>query len=334
MRSLVTGATGFLGKQLVVKLSKLGHEVTALGRNSSIGEQLVTENVRFIARDLRDRSGIIADLQGQDYVFHCGALSSPWGQDRDFYEINFLGTKNVIQGCQIHDIKRLIHVSTSAVYCNYHDRLNILENTPLPIPVNAYANSKQLAELEVSNAHQSGLPTIAIRPRGIFGPGDTAILPRLMRANRHVGIPFIDRGKACIDITYVDNVIDALLLCQNAPDTLLGRIFNITNGEPITVANLLTQLFAKLEEPCRLKPISLRTANWTASLMESIANTILLGREPILTRYTVGLLAYSQTLDITAATHELGYQPRVSIDNGLDIFARWYQTNNSDRYVP
>ncbi|PSB50077.1 NAD-dependent epimerase/dehydratase family protein [Chamaesiphon polymorphus] len=329
MRSLITGATGFLGKQLVVKLSQLGHEVTALGRNSTIGDRLVTENVRFVSRDLRDREGIIADLQGQDYVFHCGALSSPWGKERDFYEINYLGTKNVIEGCQIHRIKRLIHVSTSAVYCDYRDRLNILEDTPLPIPVNAYTRSKQLAELEVSKAYQAGVPTITIRPRGIFGPGDTAILPRLMRANRRVGIPFIDRGRACIDITYIDNVIDALLLCQTAPDTALGKIFNITNGEPITVANLLTKLFTKLDEPCRLRPISLRAANWTASLMELIANTILLGKEPILTRYTVGLLAYSQTLDITAATHELGYQPRVSIDSGLDIFARWYQTHTN-----
>jgi nucleoside-diphosphate-sugar epimerase len=334
MRILVTGATGFLGKKLVFKLRDLGHEVTALGRNLAIGRELAAKNVRFVVRDLRDREGIIADCQGQDYIFHCGALSSPWGQERDFDDINVLGTKNIIQGCQTHRIERLIYVSTSAVYFDYLDRLNIPETTPFPPPVNAYAKSKQLAELEIDNAHQSGLPVITIRPRGIFGPEDTAILPRLMRANRRLGIPLIDGGKASIDITYVDNVLDALLLCQQAPEHLLGQVFNITNGEPISVANLLAKIFDKLDDPCRLKPISRHMANGVASLMELIANTLLLGREPILTRYTVGLLAYSQTLDITAATHELGYQPRVSIDDGLDIFARWYQTNNSDRYVP
>jgi nucleoside-diphosphate-sugar epimerase len=280
--------------------------------------------VKFIVRDLRDRDGIISDCKDQDCIFHCGALSSPWGREQDFYDINVVGTQNIISGCQIYNVGRLIYVSTSAVYFDYRDRLNIPEDMPLPSPANAYAQSKQLAELEIITANRAGLPAIAIRPRGIFGPGDTAILPRLMKANQRLGIPLIDGGNAQIDITYVDNVIDALLLCQQAPDRLLGKIFNITNGQPISVANLLAQLFAKLNKPCRLRPISRQMADRMASLMETIANTIFMGREPILTRYTVGLLAYSQTLDITAATQELGYQPRISIDEGLDIFARWY----------
>jgi nucleoside-diphosphate-sugar epimerase len=325
VKILVTGATGFLGKQLAFKLRDLGYEVTALGRNLALSRELANNNIRFIAGDLRDRDVIISACQGQDYVFHCGALSAPWGKERDFEDINVLGTQHIIQGCQIHQIERVIYVSTSAVYFDYHDRLNISESTPFPPSVNAYAKSKQLAELEIATAHQAGLPVITIRPRGIFGAGDTAILPRLMRANQRLGIPFIDGGTATIDITYIDNVIDALLLCQQAPAHLLGRVFNITNDEPIAVSHLLTKLFTKLDEPCHLRPISRRTANGMATLLESIANTLLWGREPILTRYTVGLLAYSQTLDITAAKTELGYQPRVSIDDGLDVFAKWYR---------
>jgi nucleoside-diphosphate-sugar epimerase len=325
VKTLVTGATGFLGKQLAFRLRDLGYEVTAFGRNLAIGRELTANNIRFIAGDLRDREGIISACESQDYVFHCGALSAPWGKERDFEDINVLGTKHIIQGCQTHQIKRLIYVSTSAVYFDYHDRLNISETTQFPPPVNAYAKSKQLAELEIVTAHQAGVPVISIRPRGIFGAGDTAILPRLMRANQRLGIPFIDGGQATIDITYIDNVIDALLLCQQAPAHLLGRVFNITNDEPIAVSLLLTKLFTKLEEPCHIRPISRRTANGVATLLESIANTLLWGREPILTRYTVGLLAYSQTLNITAAKTELGYHPRVSIDDGLDAFAKWYR---------
>jgi nucleoside-diphosphate-sugar epimerase len=323
VKILVTGATGFLGKQLAFRLRDLGHEVTALGRNVAIGRELIDKDINFIARDLRDREGIVGDCQGQNYIFHCGALSSPWGKERDFNDINVLGTKYIIEGCQIDRINRLIYVSTSAVYFDYRDRINIPEATPFPPPVNAYAKSKQLAELEIAKAHQSGLPVITIRPRGIFGVGDTAILPRLMRANQRLGIPFIDGGTATIDITYIDNVIEALLLCQQAPAHLLGRVFNITNDEPIAVAQLLAKLFAKLDKPCHLRPISRRTATAMATLMESIANTLLWGREPIFTRYTVGLLAYTQTLDITAAKTELGYQPRISIDDGLERFAQW-----------
>lgn len=325
MKILITGGTGFLGKQLVLKLKKFDYDITFLGRNQLIGQQLESENVRFLPVDLRDTEGIIKACQGQDYVFHCGALSSPWGKYQDFYDTNVLGTRNVIQGCQTHNIKRLIYVSTSSVYFDFCDRLNIPENTTLLTSVNSYAKSKQLAEQEINQAHHIGLPVISIRPRGIFGVGDTAILPRLIRASKKTGIPLINEGKACIDITYVDNVVDALLLCQNAPDTLLGRTFNITNGEPIYLIDLLEKLFHKLNYPFKLKPISYNTAYGVASIMELISNTILFGKEPILTRYTVGLLAFSQTLDITAAVQELGYKPRVTIEEGLDIFSQWWK---------
>jgi nucleoside-diphosphate-sugar epimerase len=325
MKILVTGGTGFLGKQLVFKLRELGHEVTALGRNQLIGQQLEAANVRFLPVDLRNQTATVAACQGQDYVFHCGALSAPWGKYQDFYDTNVLGTRNIIQGCKIHQVKRLIYTSTSSVYFEFGDRCNISENTPFPKPVNYYAKSKQLAEQEINQAYQSGLPVITIRPRGIFGPGDTTILPRLIRASGKTGIPLINQGKAQIDITYVDNVVDALFLCQNAPDRLLGQFFNITNGEAIAIADLLGKLFEKLNYPVKLKPISYHTAYGAAFAMELIANTLLWGREPILTRYTVGLLAFSQTLDITAAVQQLGYQPRITIEQGLEIFSQWWK---------
>lgn len=329
MNVLVTGGTGFLGKQLALKLHSLCHQVTILGRNPFIGQQLQAENLRFLSADLRDKEAIITACQEQDYVFHCGALSSPWGKYQDFYDTNVLGTRNIIQGCQTYSIKRLIYVSTSSVYFDFSHSFNISEDTLFPTPVNAYAKTKQLAEQEINQAHQFGLPVIMIRPRGIFGPGDTSILPRLIRASTRTSIPLINAGKACIDITYVDNVVDALLLCKDCPDSLLGRVFNITNGEPMYLSTLLDKLSHKLNYSFKFRPISYNIAYWAAATMELLANTLLFGKEPILTRYTVGLLAFSQTLDITAAVKELGYKPRVSIEEGLDIFVKWGKSNGT-----
>jgi nucleoside-diphosphate-sugar epimerase len=292
MKVLVTGGTGFLGKQLAFRLQALGYQVSILGRNTAIGKQLTAAKMQFLPTDLTDTPAIIDACREQDYVFHCGALSSPWGNHQKFYNTNVLGTRNLIQGCKIHGIQRLIHVSTSAVYFDFSHRFNISDSLPTK-PVNAYAQTKRLAEIEIQKAHQEGLPVITIRPRGIFGPGDTAILPRLIRANQKIGIPFIDQGNAVIDITYIDNVVDALILCKDADSSLLGGIFNISNNQPINVANLLTKMFEKLEYPLKLKPISYQTADWLAAAMELIANTVMLGREPPLTRYTVGLLAKS-----------------------------------------
>lgn len=138
----------------------------------------------------------------------------------------------------------------------------------------------------------------------------------------------IDGGRALVDLTYVDNVVDACLLCQAAPDRLIGRTFNITNGQPMPFIEALELLFAKLEVRLQAKRVSYRAAYAIASLMELAANMFQAGKEPMLTRYTVGVLGLSQTLDITAAKEELGYKPHVSIEAGMDEFAE------SWRYTP
>ncbi|KAF3887521.1 MULTISPECIES: NAD-dependent epimerase/dehydratase family protein [Nostocales] len=326
MNILVTGGTGFLGQHLALRLQSLGHHVSVLGRNQKIGKQLEAEGFKFLPIDLRDKEATVTACQGQDSVFHCAALSSPWGKYRDFYDSNVVATRHIIQGCQEWGVKRLIHVSTPSIYFNFCHRFNIRENDPLPkIPANAYAETKLLAEQEIDRAHQQGFPVITIRPRSIVGPGDTAIFPRLLQASSRIGIPLINQGKACIDVTYVDNVVDALLLCQNAPDTSLGKKFNITNGQPIELRNLLEMLSQQLGYPLKFTPYPYKIANLAATAMEFFSKSILFGKEPVLTRYKVGVLAFSQTLDITAARTELGYQPRVSLEEGLKIFAQWWK---------
>jgi nucleoside-diphosphate-sugar epimerase len=323
MNVLITGGTGFLGKQLALKLRSLGDYVTVLGRNQSIGTQLEAVGLRFVAADLRDQQAIAAACQGQDCVFHCGALSSPWGNRQEFYDINVLGTRHLVQGCLTHRVSRLVHVSTSAVYFTYADRLQIPESLPFPQPIGAYARTKQLAEQEIQSAHQQGLSVITIRPRGIFGAGDTTILPRLLRASDRTGIPLIRQGKAVIDITYIDNVVDALRCCQQASDSLSGRVYNITNGEPMPLIALLEQLSQQLGT-LKFKPMSFPIAYGLATTMEGMA-ALWAGSEPILTRYTVGLLTFSQTLAIDAAKTDLSYQPQVTLEEGITQFSQWWK---------
>lgn len=327
MNVLITGGTGFLGKRLALTLRSLGDQVTVLGRNQAIGQQLEAAGVRFIVADLRDASAIAAACRGQDCVFHCGALSSPWGRLRDFYEINVFGTRHLVQGCLTHQVARLVHVSTSAVYFTYADRFQISELYPLPKPVGPYARTKQLAEQEIQAAEQQGLSVITIRPRGIFGPGDTTILPRLLRASDRTGIPLIRQGKAVIDITYIDNVVHALRCCQMAPDSLSGRIYNITNGKPLPLIVLLERLSQQLGSTLKFKSLSFPLAYGLATAMEVVA-TLFDRSEPILTRYTVGLLTFSQTLSIHAAVTDLNYQPVISLEQGFTQFAQWWKEEN------
>ncbi|HEY9627841.1 MAG TPA: NAD(P)-dependent oxidoreductase [Coleofasciculaceae cyanobacterium] len=328
MQVLITGGTGFLGKRLALKLRSLGDTVTVLGRNQFIGRQLEAAGLRFVAADLRDAVAIAAACRGQDCVFHCGALSAPWGDSREFYDINVLGTRHLVQGCLAHRVPRLVHVSTSAVYFTYADQLQIPESLPLPKPVSPYARTKQLAEQEIQTAYQQGLSVITLRPRGIFGPGDTTILPRLLRASDRTGIPLIRQGKAVLDITYIDNVVHALQCCQQASDALSGRAYNITNGEPRSLRMLLEQLSQRLGSALQFKPMPFPLAYGLAAAMEGIA--LFSNSEPILTRYTVGLLAFSQTLAIQAAITDLGYRPPITLEQGLTQFAQWWQETGKE----
>ncbi|QJD83004.1 NAD-dependent epimerase/dehydratase family protein [Cohnella herbarum] len=326
-KALVTGATGFLGRATALRLRDLGWDVQGLGRDPQAGRLLTEQGIPFVQADLRSTKEIEKACAGQDYVIHCAALSSPWGRYRDFYEMNVTGTENVVTGCLRHGVRRLVHVSTPSVYFDYSDRLLISEQTELPRkPVNAYAATKLIAERIVSDAGANGLPSVIIRPRAIFGPGDTSLFPRLLRVNESRGIPMIGGGQAELDLTFMDNVVDALLMACRAPDDATGHIYNISNGEPVKLIELLRQLFDELQLPLRVKPVSRPIALAAGQGLEWLYRALpSLGPEPKFTRYTVGLLAYSQTLNISKARKSLGYEPRISIKEGLRRFADWWR---------
>ncbi|MBY0123844.1 NAD(P)-dependent oxidoreductase [Bacillus sp. S/N-304-OC-R1] len=328
MKVLVTGGTGFLGQKLALRLKNIGYDVTAIGRNQAIGKGLKEQGVRFIPCSLEDRDSILALCQGQDFVFHSGALSSPWGKYEDFYKSNVIGTRNIIEGCKSANVKRLIHVSTPSLYFHYDERLDVKESDPLPETfVNHYARTKHLAEQEIDQAFRDGLPVVTIRPRAIFGPGDNAILPRLVKVCEKGMFPKIGNGSVEVDITYVENVVDALILCMNSGEHTLGQKYNITNGVRVNLYEMIEDVMSRLGKSFSYKSISFRKAFFIAKVLEYFSTVFLGGKEPILTRYTVSVLSKSQTLNIERAKKELGYEHRVSIEEGIQHFVDWWKSN-------
>ncbi len=223
------------------------------------------------------------------------------------------GTAHVLAGCIAHDVGRLIYVSSPSVVFDGRDVRDQREDAPYPRRfVSVYSETKKLGE-DLVNAAAGRLHTTIVRPKAIFGPGDRTLLPRLLDAARRGRLPIIGDGRNLVDLTYVDNVVSALVLALTAPAA--GRTYTITNGEHVRLWDVVRDLLRHYGLPEQLRHMPLPIAHAAAALMELRAAAT--GREPLLTRYTVAILARTQTYDIGAARRGLGYTPRITVAEGV-----------------
>ena len=326
MISVITGATGCVGLNLAKRLVKEGHNVIALGRNQQLGNIISQIGANFVSLDLNDLSRLKEITHNAELIFHCAALSSPWGRYNEFYRANVLGTANIIEATSPHT--RLIYVSSPSIYFDFTEKYDIKENAPLPAkPANHYIKTKLLAEQLIDHAYkEKSLNVITLRPRAIFGPYDRAIMPRLLHAGKNGVLPIIGSGENIIDITNVDNVVEGLLLAAFANDSLCGKKYNITNDEPKPLLEIVSMIFEALGKPLKIRNISYPTANAWAFCLEKIYSTLLSNKEPPITRYSAGVLALGQTLNIDAAKTDLHYKPIKSIEEGITEYAAWYKS--------
>ena len=322
-RVLVTGAYGFLGRYVVRELLAHGYEVVAFGRKRDKLEALRkdgAEAAELFVGDFCRQEDITAATKGVDFVIHAGALSTVWGKRSDFMETNVRGTQRVVRACKQNKVKRLVFVSSPSIYAGKCDRLNIREEDyDASNRLNYYIESKILAEKVLRE--QRSVPCVILRPRGLFGIGDSSIIPRLIKANRRSGIPLFRGGHNLVDITCVENAAIALRLAVES-EAAVGQVYNITNGEPQEFRAILEELFRALGETPRYLRLPLGLLYGVATLSERVYRLFRLDGEPPFTRYTICTLGYSQTLNIEKAERELGYRPIVSLRAGIRKYAK------------
>ena len=317
MDILVTGGTGFLGRHLVRALLSEGHLVRLMGRNTEDGgiKALFDGGAVPVRSDLRDKAAVMEACRGAEVVFHVGALSAPWGKRSEFFDTNVGGTQSVVNGCRLHGVRRLVYVSSPSVVFDGRDHINLREDAPYPRRfASVYSLTKKLGE-DVVNGASSSIETVILRPKAMFGPGDVALLPRLITAARRGRLPQIGNGRNRVDLTYVDNVVYALLLSMGAPEAP-GHTYTITNDEHPRLWSVIRDTLQRLGLPTSLRRIPLPVALVVAGAMEAISTVT--GREPTLTRYSAAILARTQTYDITAAKRDLSYTPVVPFAEGME----------------
>ncbi len=316
MDVLVTGGTGFLGQHLAAMLLARGDSVRLLGRNMTAAKALLERGAVPVVADLRQRDAIMSACEGVEVVYHAGALSAPWGRLADFFEINVGGTEAVLAGCLKYGVRRVVYVSSpSVVFDGGHQRLST-EDAPYPCRfASVYSLTKKLGEDRVRAASHQEFETVIMRPKAIFGPGDTSLLPRLIEAARRGRLPQIGDGSNLVDLTYVENVAHAMLLAADSSQAI-NKTYTITNDEHVPLWEVIRAVLERLRLSTHLRAVPLPVALTAASVMESMAT--ITGREPLLTRYSAAILARTQTYDISAAKRDLGYAPIFTISEGIE----------------
>jgi nucleoside-diphosphate-sugar epimerase len=322
MKILLTGATGFLGYRTLEKLIDIDSvaEIIATGRTLKESHKVNHFKVNYKLGDLNMPQFINKLMNGVDCVIHVAALSSPWGKREAFVAANVTTQKNLIQAAKKNSIWRYIYISTPSMYFELNDKFNIKESDPLPRKyINAYAETKRLAEIELENA---GIPYVILRPRALTGRGDTVIMPRLIRAYDEGRLKLIGDGENMADLTSVANVADAIVLALST-EKGINQTYNISNGAPVKLWDSIATVLDKLGKTPPSRRVPFGIVKIIAKVME-IKSKMTNMKEPALTVYGVGILAKSMTMDISKAKNLLGYQPNVTTEEAIEEFVNWY----------
>ena len=319
-RALVTGGSGFIGLALVRQLLDRGVEVKTLGRRPS--DALAELGVEQVLGDLQDPAVVSQATAGCDTVFHVAAKAGIWGSFEEYHGINVVGSDNVIDACREHGVSRLVYTSTPSVVFNRRH----IEGGDEGLPhaerfLCHYARTKSMAEKRLLAASSDRLKTVAIRPHLVWGPGDTNLIPRLLERGRRGLLKQVGDGSNLVDISYIDNVVDAHLLAADnlaGKATAAGRAYFISQGEPVNLWGWINELFARLAVPPVDNRVGFGVAYAAGALLEGIYT--LAGRqdEPRMTRFLAEQLAKSHWFSIANARRDLGYEPKVSTAEGLD----------------
>ena len=313
MRMLITGASGFIGGALWRAARKAGHDVIALGRRS-------LPDPDYHACDLTEGLGL--DFQ-PDVVVHAAARSSPWGSRQEFGAQNVEATRKVVDFCTGRGRPLLVHLSTGAVMYENRHQFDLDEETPLPVhPISRYARTKREAEAIVQG--YAG-PWCIIRPRAVFGPGDTVVFPRILRAARAERLPLIESSEPVIgDLIYIDTLVDYVLRIIERRST---GLYVLTNNQPVPILEFLGSVLCKLGLPVPHRRVPVGRAMLAAAAAEGVYRLLPFLGEPPITRFGVSVFAYSKTFRVAKALRDLG-EPSVGLGEGIDRFVQWQRSQN------
>jgi len=326
MKALVTGGGGFLGTAIVRQLLARGDMVRTLARRAhrQLDELPQVDQIRG---DVANPVIVDKAAAGCDIVFHTAAKAGIWGPFSEYFQSNVEGTRNVIASCRKLGIRRLVFTSSPSVVFNGEHLAGVDETIPYASKFEAaYPQTKAEAERLVLSANDDTLGTVALRPHLIWGPGDTNLLPRIIARARTGRLHRIGRSDPLIDPIFIDNAAEAHLLAADRlvpRSPIAGKIYFVTQGEPIPLWTMINSMLKAAELPPVDRSIPASLAMSLGLAMEWGYRLTGKTEDPPVTRFLVRELSTTHWFNIDAARRDLGYEPRVTIEEGLKRLEHW-----------
>lgn len=323
MIALVTGATGYTGSCLTKHLLKDGHKVRILARSREKAEELRGLGAELILGDIRDKSVVIEAVEGVDTIFHLAAAFRAVGlNDKEYWDIHVLGTRNVLEASLKYRIKRFVHCSTIGVHGGVPE---IPSNEESPFnPGDIYQLTKLEGEkLAIQYWREKGLPVVVVRPAGIYGPGEMRFFKLFKAVNK--GIFFmIGNGNVYWHPVYIDDLIQGMMLAGTVPN-VEGEAFIIGGEGYITLNELVNSIASVLGVKLKKIYIPVMPIQLFGSLCEFFCKPF--GIEPPIYRRRVDFFTKNRAFSISKAENRLGYRPEYNLLTGLRLTAQWYKEN-------
>ncbi len=316
MDVFVTGGSGFIGGRLIQRLASEGRRVRALARSDAAARRVAELGAEPVRGDIADRASLASTAAGTDVALHLAAHLGEWGPWADFERGNVEGTRNVLAACAEAGVRRFVHCGTEAALMAGDPLVHVDETAPLrPDSRAPYPATKAQAELAVREANRGGFETVAVRPRFVWGKGDTTLLPGMVATVEAGQWAWVGGGTNVTDTAHVDNVVEGLVLA--AEKGRPGEAYFITDDEPVVFREFVTAMLESqdVQPPDRSLPA------WTAAPMARVCEAawklLPLRGDPPMTTFRSWLLTQECTIDISKAKAELGYTPLVTREQGL-----------------
>ena len=315
--AFVTGGSGFIGGRVIERLRGDGYAVRALARSDTAADKVRARGAEPVIGDLFDVATMRTGAEGCELAFHAAATLGDWGSPDEFERGNVVGTRNALEACSSAGVKRFVHVGTEAALMAGEPLVNVDETAPLrPDSPALYSSTKAKAERLVLGANRDeDFETVVVRPRFVWGRGDTTLLPTMVQMVEAGRFAWVGGGHHLTSITHVDNTVEGLVL--GATKGRAGNAYFVTDGEPVEFKAFVSELLRTqgVEPPTRSLPAWLAGAVATGG--ETTWRLLGLGGQPPLTRLAYWLTSQECTIRIDKAREQLGYSPVKTREQGL-----------------